>query len=88
MNSVGHKGISTKCCYCGRIKANDRWTHSVEPAETLFSHGCCPLCEEQMMAEMDFVEEIPSARVRTDAAIARPGHARRPFRISVADAAV
>ncbi len=88
MNNVGHNGVSTKCCYCGRIKSDGHWTQRVEPAETLFSHGCCPLCEEQMMAELGFMEDFPPMPLPSEASGLRTGHVRRAHRTGVADAIV
>ena len=85
MGAIG-KTITTKCCYCGMVKNNDRWHVQMDAAEHLYSHGCCPVCEAQMMSELEFFAAPSPLLVESEMAAIRSS--RRPIRASVADAVI
>ena len=84
MGTIG-KTITTKCCYCGMVKNNDRWHFQLDASEHLYSHGCCPVCEAQMMSELEFFA-APTLPAVSEMASLRP--ARRPVRGTAADVAM
>ncbi len=75
--------ISTKCCYCNRVKSDGGWQNRPVFGDQLYSHGCCPVCEEQMMSELDLFEEP-----RFDMLTVRSRHSRRPIRATIAEVPV
>ena len=75
--------ITTKCCYCGMFKSEGGWQHRLDLGALLYSHGCCPVCEAQLMADLDSFTE-PGLDVHA----VRAHHARRPIRPLVAEAAI
>ena len=75
--------ISTKCCYCGMFKSENGWQKRLDFGDHLHSHGCCPVCEAQMMADLDSFTESDVAMPSV-----RSHHARRPIRPLVAEVAV
>ena len=84
MNYVANNGLTTKCCYCGMVKNDGHWHMVLDSGETIYSHGCCPVCEAQLMADL----EVFTAPVAMAADPFRPIHSRRPIRAAVADAVV
>ncbi len=83
MGAIG-KTITTKCCYCGMVKSNDRWHFQLDSSEHLYSHGCCPVCEAQMMSELEFFAAPGPIPVASEMTSFRSP--RRPVRASAADA--
>ena len=80
--------VTTKCCYCGKVKRNGRWHDSIDLGETLHSHGCCPVCEARLMSELDSLAAPGAMSAGADVLAFRPHHVRRPIRAIIADAAV
>ena len=85
MGAIG-KTITTKCCYCGMVKSHDRWHFQLDAGEHLYSHGCCPVCEAQMMSELEFFAAPGTIPMALEASSVRSP--RRPVRASAADAVV
>ena len=75
--------ILTKCCYCNRVEIDGKWQNRLYWGAQLYSHGCCPVCEAQMMSDLDMAENP-----RADVLAVRSRHWRRPVRAMVAEAAV
>ena len=85
MGAIG-KTITTKCCYCGMVKSDDRWHFQMDAGEHLYSHGCCPVCEAQMMSELEFFAAPSTLPAVSEMASLRS--TRRPVRATVADAVI
>ena len=75
--------ILTKCCYCSRVKSDGEWQNRLYWGDQHYSHGCCPVCEAQLMSDLDLAEAP-----RSDVLAVRSRHSRRPIRAIVAEAAV
>ena len=87
MNGFSGDNIPTKCCYCGMVNSADLWHDPLEGDVTLYSHGCCPSCQEQMMADLGFVFSDGRVVRRGAESPARSGIPRRAAR-DIADLAV
>ncbi|MBP7830495.1 MAG: hypothetical protein KA248_11305 [Kiritimatiellae bacterium] len=48
------KHIVVKCCRCRRVRLQDRWVAEGEAfvSHPLYSHSYCPVCMEQVHAEI------------------------------------
>ncbi len=87
MSSAANSSVATKCCYCGMIKDAGRWHDAIEEVAGLYSHGCCPRCEAQVLEQIGVsVASAPSVR-RVETGGWTAGHARRAARAS-ADAVI
>jgi hypothetical protein len=42
----------TQCCVCQRIKEGERWIHLGRGPQFQFSHGYCPECHEDVLAQV------------------------------------
>ena len=87
MSAIG-TAVQTKCCYCGMVKTAGQWHVPVNGGEELCSHGCCPVCEAQMMQDPESHGASGPARMGLGTHSYRSIHMRRPIRAVLADTAV
>ena len=87
MNGTPDQAISTKCCYCGMINTAGRWHDPLEGDARLFSHGCCPVCVDQAMADLDPMTGMDSLHAHSGGGASRGGLARRAVR-GIAEVAI
>lgn len=86
MSSAANSPMLTKCCFCGMVKESGHWHDAIEEVAGLYSHGCCPRCEAQMLDEIGLSASPAPAVRRGEGAGWSAGQSRRAARAAAVTA--
>jgi len=45
--------MTTQCCRCKRFRVKNEWVRLAEMPQDPVSHGFCPVCMKETLAELD-----------------------------------